>query len=1006
MGSEPLTARLQETLTTFEVGGEPLTTSDVAASLELGRRGTYARLERLVERDHLQTKKVGANARVWWRPSSTLRVEQGHESTGRPTSPSTDVTDGETRVATPRDDHVQFEALVDAVEEYAIFLLDADGHVQTWNSGAEAIKGYAKDDIVGKHVATFYTEANRDAGVPDANLHAAAEHGTIQEEGWRVRDDGSQFWANVTITSIRDDDGALEGYAKVTRDMTDRREREQCRQDERDLLTQILDTSPVGITVVNPDGSTERSNERMAEILGLSTDALASYTAGQLDMYDSNGDVLPVEERPASRALATGDAVTNTEIRIDVTNEQSRWLSINATPVSDDDGSVQYIVVSAADITQLKVQSTRLERQRDELQAELDEVFERISDGFYALDERLRFRYLNDHAASFLGVDESAIGDDIRDEVVLTDSFESALYEARDTQQPVVFEDYYDPIDRWFSNAIYPSGSGLSIYFREITEQKRRERELEQYERIVETVDEGIYVLDGDRRFKMVNEAFASMTGYDREELLGAHAELTFGDHFVETANEKQAELESGEQDVAILEEKLYRADETSIVVESRFRQLPIAVGETGRVGVVRDISERVERERELERQRDQLAALNSINEVGREIIDAVIEQSTREEIEQAVCNALAAADTYEFAWLAAVDPSTDTFTPRATAGTGGYAEEITISLDPDDATSDGPAATAIREQETQIVQDVFSDPSFEPWRDVAAKYGFKSVASVPIVHEGTVYGVLCVYADRQNAFDPAEAEIVSRLGRVVGHAIAAADQKQALLSDDIVELEFQIPDAFGDFDTLEEMVGTITFENTVPVGGGEYLIYGTATPDAIDDLKSLVEGHPHWKDVTTYATGDSVSFQIRMTDPPVISSVASAGGYVERTVIEDGDIQASVHLAPTVGVRSVIDAITDEYPQAEMLRRKQITRPHDDSQRMQRQLLTTLTDRQRACLEAAYHAGFFEWPRTSTGEDVAESMGVAPPTFHQHLRKAERKAFELLFENRFGSDS
>ena len=106
-------------------------------------------------------------------------------------------------------------------------------------------------------------------------------------------------------------------------------------------------------------------------------------------------------------------------------------------------------------------------------------MFERISDDFYALDEDYIFRYLNDQAKETLGIDESAIGENIREQVFLTESFERALGEAMDTQDPATFEDRYPPADKWFYNAIYPSKRGLSIYFRDITERKQRERELE-----------------------------------------------------------------------------------------------------------------------------------------------------------------------------------------------------------------------------------------------------------------------------------------------------------------------------------------------------------------------------------------------------------------------------------------------------------------------------------------------------------------------------------------------
>jgi len=86
--------------------------------------------------------------------------------------------------------------------------LDPDGRVVSWNEGATAIKGYEPDEILGEHFSTFYTEADRDAGVPERNLRQATESGSVEDEGWRVRKDGSEFWANVTITAVYDDDGA------------------------------------------------------------------------------------------------------------------------------------------------------------------------------------------------------------------------------------------------------------------------------------------------------------------------------------------------------------------------------------------------------------------------------------------------------------------------------------------------------------------------------------------------------------------------------------------------------------------------------------------------------------------------------------------------------------------------------------------------------------------------------------------------------------------------------
>jgi PAS domain S-box-containing protein len=116
----------------------------------------------------------------------------------------------------------RFRLLVEAVQDYAIFMLDTDGRVRNWNSGAKRIKGYESAEIIGKHFSCFYPEEDLQNGKPDWELVVAAKEGRFEDEGWRVRKDGSRFWANVIITAIRDDAGKLIGFGKVTRDFTER----------------------------------------------------------------------------------------------------------------------------------------------------------------------------------------------------------------------------------------------------------------------------------------------------------------------------------------------------------------------------------------------------------------------------------------------------------------------------------------------------------------------------------------------------------------------------------------------------------------------------------------------------------------------------------------------------------------------------------------------------------------------------------------------------------------
>ncbi|HEY6475235.1 MAG TPA: PAS domain-containing sensor histidine kinase [Polyangia bacterium] len=124
----------------------------------------------------------------------------------------------------------RFRVLVESIRDYAVFLLDKEGRVQTWNAGAALIKGYQRDEIVGKSIELFYTREDRDNGRPARLLAEAAREGRVEDEGWRVRKDGTRFWADVVITALRDDAGETIGFAKVTRDLTERQHGEEERR--------------------------------------------------------------------------------------------------------------------------------------------------------------------------------------------------------------------------------------------------------------------------------------------------------------------------------------------------------------------------------------------------------------------------------------------------------------------------------------------------------------------------------------------------------------------------------------------------------------------------------------------------------------------------------------------------------------------------------------------------------------------------------------------------------
>jgi PAS domain S-box-containing protein len=169
----------------------------------------------------------------------------------------------------PTDSH-RFELLLDAISDYAIYMLDPHGLVTTWNAGADRIKGYSASEIIGQHFSCFFTAEDRAAGVPDALLATARDEGRHEAEGWRVRKDGTRFWCNSIVHRIEDAEGELIGFAKITRDTTERMESEEAlRESERRFRMLVEGVIDYALYTLDPSGvviSWNPGAERLNEV--------------------------------------------------------------------------------------------------------------------------------------------------------------------------------------------------------------------------------------------------------------------------------------------------------------------------------------------------------------------------------------------------------------------------------------------------------------------------------------------------------------------------------------------------------------------------------------------------------------------------------------------------------------------------------------------------------------------------------------------------------------------
>jgi PAS domain S-box-containing protein len=264
------------------------------------------------------------------------------------------------------DDTARLQLLIDAIVDYAIYMIDLDGTVRSWNSGAQRLKGYSPDEIIGKSFASFYTPDDRANGLPERALSVAAREGRFSAEGWRVRKDGSRFWASVIIDAVRNQAGEVIGFAKVTRDVTERQEaHEELLNSERryrQLIEAVVDYAifqldPLGnVTTWNP-GAERIKGYAPPEIIGQHFSAF--YTPEDIE--------LGVPKRALSEAAEHGRfEAEGWRLRKDGSRF---WASVIIDRITDEAGNIVGFAKVTRDVTDRKRAEDELKHVQEQLAA-------------------------------------------------------------------------------------------------------------------------------------------------------------------------------------------------------------------------------------------------------------------------------------------------------------------------------------------------------------------------------------------------------------------------------------------------------------------------------------------------------------------------------------------------------------------------------------------------------------------------------------------------------------
>lgn len=513
----------------------------------------------------------------------------------------------------------------------------------------------------------------------------------------------------------------------------------------------------------------------------------------------------------------------------------------------------------------------------------------------------------------------------------------------------------------------------------------------------LDTLPINIAVLDDEGTILFTNRAWREFASADAGEMRGVNYFGTTdvdADEYAGKAVEGIESVIAGERDLFTLEYPCHSPDEKQWFL---MRVAPLPEAEAGSAVVAHiDITQRKLAELDAERRSEQLKAERSnlqhlvdrVEGLITAVMDDVMSAGSRAEIQQTVVDRLATVDSYRFAWVAEFDLRDETLRPAALSAD--RETDLAIDLDAED-----PVALAARTEEIQFgAGDVGDAHSTLTDADVA------SVAAIPLVAGESLYGVLTVYADSDDVFDPRERAVLGAVGQAVATAIDATETSRLLTADNVTELELQLRDDDVFFVSLARDLGCRLEYGGSVADDEETVMFFLVESDDPSTVCAVAGDHPAVSAATHVSTTESTAlFEFTVDDPPVVSVLADRGAETRDIVVTPEHARFTVTLPSTTETRSVVEHVRDRYPSTDLVSVRERDEPPMSRQAFLGTLEERLTNRQLTALRKGYLGGFFDWPRDVSGEELAESMGICPSTFHQHLRAGERKLLEAVFE-------
>ncbi|AGN00859.1 PAS/PAC sensor protein [Salinarchaeum sp. Harcht-Bsk1] len=420
--------------------------------------------------------------------------------------------------------------------------------------------------------------------------------------------------------------------------------------------------------------------------------------------------------------------------------------------------------------------------------------------------------------------------------------------------------------------------------------------------------------------------------------------------------------------------------------------------GEGGTVLYVEETTDEHRAERREAELVDDLDRLGLTNELVADVLDALVDASTRSEIATRICDRLGTADRFDFAWVGEREIGSDGIAIRAADGTTDQTlDAIETLLAGDEAI---PERRVIDSGSVEVVQPLGADESVpEPIRRAAFADGLQSLLAIPLRYGSSVYGVVGVYASDRAAFSDREASSFATVGEMAGFAINATRQRALLESSTVVELRFDLTGVASPFvESAVEADAALSLEGTVHRGEDLlcYLDVASAAPSTVASALQDREAVSATRIVSTEDAAGSIEAAIAPSTP--IGVLDSQGLTLESATFEPGEHRVTVEVPPEEDVRRIADAFVRAFD-ASVEAKLERQRTDPTAAEVGSALHDRLTEYQERALRTALFAEYFESPRGSTAEEVAEALDITAPTLLYHLRAGQRKLLEEHFD-------